>query len=100
MDEAQALADRVVVIAGGLVVAEGTPETIGGRDTHDVVISFATTHTPPVGTLVGDHWEVRTADEVRVLHRLTTWSLDTGSPLSGLSVTRPSLEDIYLELTA
>ena len=31
MDEAQALADRVVVIAAGRIVAEGTPESIGGR---------------------------------------------------------------------
>ena len=35
----------------------------------------------------------------RVLHRLTGWSLERGAALSGLDVSRPSLEDVYLELT-
>ena len=41
MDEAQALADRVAVISGGQIVAEGTPATIGGRDTARTRIRFA-----------------------------------------------------------
>ena len=40
MDEAQALADRVIVIAAGLIVAEGTPESIGGRADADAQIRF------------------------------------------------------------
>ena len=100
MDEAQALADRVVIIAGGQVVAEGTPDSLGGRDTSGVVIRFGAAHTPPVGNLVDGHWEVRTTDEVRVLHQLTAWSLDTSTPLIGLTVARPSLEDVYLALTS
>jgi ABC-2 type transport system ATP-binding protein len=100
MDEAQALADRVVVLVGGVVVAEGSPTSLGGRDTQAVVIRFGAAHTPPFGERVDGLWEVRTEDEVSVLHRLTTWSLDTGTPLTGLTVGRPSLEDIYLELTS
>ena len=100
MDEAQALADRVVVMSDGLVVAEGPPATLGGRDAAGVVIRFRATHTPPVGDLVDGAWEVRTEDEVRVLHRLTAWSLDTLTPLESLTVARPSLEDVYLRLTS
>jgi len=100
MDEAQALADRVVIIAGGRVVAEGTPDSLGGRDTSGVVIRFGAAHTPPIGDPVDGHWEVRTTEEVRVLHQLTAWSLDTSTPLAGLTVTRPSLEDVYLRLTS
>ena len=40
MEEAQALADRVAVISGGQIVAEGTPATIGGRDTARARIRF------------------------------------------------------------
>ena len=100
MDEAQALADRIVVIAAGQVVAEGAPDSLGGRDTAEVVIRFSAAHTPPVGDLVDGHWEVRSSDEVRVLHQLTAWSLDTSTPLVGLTVARPSLEDVYLRLTS
>jgi ABC-2 type transport system ATP-binding protein len=100
MDEAQALADRVVVLAGGVVVAEGTPDALGGRDTEGVVIRFAADDPPPIGTLVDGEWEIRTLDDVAVLHQLTSWSLETGTPLTGLTVARPSLEDVYLRLTS
>ena len=42
---------------------------------------------------------MRTTDPVRVLHTLTSWSLDTGTEIRSLSVTPPTLEDVYLELT-
>jgi hypothetical protein len=45
------------------------------------------------------HVEIRTEDEVRVLHELTGWALAGGHPLAGLSVLRVSLEDVYLGLT-
>ncbi len=111
MDEAQALADRVVVIAAGRVVAEGTPESIGGRAEADVRISFVL----PPGTTVADlalsdvsvgavlgpdgHVVIDTAAPAVMLHRLTGWAIERGLELPGLSVTRPSLEDIYLALT-
>jgi ABC-2 type transport system ATP-binding protein len=105
MDEAQHLADRVAVIAHGRIVAEGTPDTIGGRADAAAVIRF---HLPPgVGPdrlpvpaeLANDAVEVRTTDEVRVLHTLTGWALDNNVALEQLSVDRPTLEDIYIELT-
>ena len=41
MDEAERLADRIAVIAAGRIVAQGTPETLGGRDRAGVTISFS-----------------------------------------------------------
>jgi len=107
MDEAQALADRVVVIAKGVLVAEGPPESLGGRLDALATIRFhlETGRDPgrlplaataePGGALV-----VETGDVTRALHALTSWSLDRGVELEGLTVTRPSLEDVYLRLTS
>ncbi len=106
MDEVEALADRVAVMANGEIVAAGTPDSIGGRDSSEVTIRFA----QPAGVVVGDlpipatvvHEgiiELRTKDEVRVLHELTGWALEHGHALTGLSVLRVTLEDIYLTLT-
>jgi ABC-2 type transport system ATP-binding protein len=108
MDEAEALADRIAVVVGGRVVAEGTPATLGGRDRAPSTI----TCTLPVGPLVppplpaslvtmdGPVLRAVTTDATAALHALTTWSLTTATPLTGLAVTQPSLEDVYLELTA
>ena len=53
----------------------------------------------PTVTVTGS-FEIETSDEVRVLHTLTSWSLDNRIDLVGLTVDRPSLEDVYLELTS
>jgi ABC-2 type transport system ATP-binding protein len=111
MDEAQALADRVIVIAAGLIVAEGTPESIGGRADADAIVRFqlpesATIHelasVAEVPTDLDEHGFVSmsTPTPTLTLNRLTTWSLDRGTELADLTVSRPSLEDVYLELTA
>ncbi len=103
MDEAQNLADRVVVMARGRIVATGAPDEIGGRDDGAAVIRFGAE--VPLGDLplpvrtVGNVVEVRSADPVADLHRLTGWALERGIDLPGLTVTRPSLEDVYLRLT-
>jgi ABC-2 type transport system ATP-binding protein len=106
MEEAQALADRVVVLSAGRVAAEGTPASIGGRDTALARITFAL----PPGTAISDlpvpgasdgrgGLVVETANPTLALHRLTTWAVQRGLELSRLAVERPSLEDVYLELT-
>jgi ABC-2 type transport system ATP-binding protein len=107
MDEAQALADRVVVIAAGRIVAEGTPDSIGGRADADAQIRFllpagVTLSDLPLAATVeaGGMVLAVTAEPTKALQRLTTWSLERGQELEALSVTRPSLEDIYLALTA
>jgi ABC-2 type transport system ATP-binding protein len=106
MDEAQVLADRVAVIAAGQIVAEGTPATIGGRDSALTRIRFvlpagsAVTDLPVAGAVVEDGVVTVEAEEpTGVLHRLTGWALDRGTTLAQLSADRPSLEDIYLKLT-
>lgn len=109
MDEAQALADRVVVISAGRIVAEGSPESIGGRAEADVLVEFRA----PAGIALSDlpvAVEPRpndlvgltTSEPTEVLHRLTSWARDRSRPLEldSLTVTRPSLEDVYLELTS
>jgi ABC-2 type transport system ATP-binding protein len=104
MDEAQELAKRVAVIAKGLIVAEGSPATIGGRDTAQTVIRFRVDDRegiPSFGHVpLGDGTlELRTEHPTKVLHELTAWAFDRGSELEGLEVRRPTLEDIYLQLT-
>jgi ABC-2 type transport system ATP-binding protein len=102
MDEAQNLSDRVAVISGGLIVAEGTPDTLGDRQLSATRISFADPRKGPlpVGATLNDGVAVlESNDPTRDLHRLTSWALDNGAELRDLEVTRPSLEDIYLGLT-
>jgi ABC-2 type transport system ATP-binding protein len=106
MEEAQALADRVAVIAAGRIVAEGTPDTLGGRDTARTRIRFelppgcAVTDLP-VAAVPGEGGlvTVESAEPTGTLHRLTDWALGRGAVLARLTVDRPSLEDIYLHLT-
>ena len=105
MDEAQNLADRVAVIDHGKIVAEGTPDTLGGRSTAQTMIRFEAgglplESLPQAYTVVGEGVvEVPTDDPTRDLHTLTGWAVDGGHTLDGLTVTRPSLEDVYLTLT-
>src|SRR5215211_1421748 len=109
MDEAQNLADRVAILAAGRVVASGTPDSLGGRDEGEAQIAFRL----PAGTTVADlppdlpgrpgphedRVQLRTTEPTRALHVLTTWALARGEELEALTVTRPSLEDVYLRLT-
>lgn len=108
MDEAQRLADRVAVIVKGKIVAEGTPETLGGRESATALITFEANGRSieelPLSAGVATLSEngrvtVRSMDPTRDLHQITGWAIERGVELSGLTVTRPSLEDIYLELT-
>ena len=105
MDEAQALADHIVVIGAGKVVGQGTPDDLGGRDVAALLIRFrlpagVDPASLPVDVTIDQHGycELTTTDDVRVLHALTGWSLDHDIPLEGLVASRPSLEDIYLAL--
>jgi ABC-2 type transport system ATP-binding protein len=109
MDEAQNLADRVAIIAAGRIVAQGSPESLGGRDVAEAVISFRLPDGATLADLPGDLPAGIQRDEDRVLlrtsaptsavHTLTGWALARGEELEALAVTRPSLEDVYLQLT-
>jgi ABC-2 type transport system ATP-binding protein len=105
MDEAEALAGRLAVIADGVIVAEGTPQTLGGRDTAPVEIRF----TPAagkqlqlpaaLGAQAGAHQvTICTAEPQRTLRVLLDWARDHQVDLPGLEVRPPSLEEIYLRL--
>lgn len=111
MDEAEALADRVAVIAGGRIVATGTPDSIGGRAISEATIRFRlpggmTTADLPAElstaeqTTRSESIELTTTDEIEVLHRLSGWAIDNHVRIQGLTVTRLTLEDVYLRLTA
>ncbi|HEX2647462.1 MAG TPA: ABC transporter ATP-binding protein [Candidatus Dormibacteraeota bacterium] len=106
MDEVQFLADRVVVIAAGKIVAEGTPDTLAGREKAQTVIRFrlpASTNLPEklrgAARLDGEGVEIEAADPTRTLFELTSWAVQAGISLEGLEVSRPSLEDVYLDIT-
>jgi ABC-2 type transport system ATP-binding protein len=106
MDEAQHLANRVAVIAGGLFVAEGPPASLGGRDHAAVHIRFGL----PDGLALADlpvaaifdeaagEVVIETPSPTAVLARLAGWAVSRDLELPGLVVARPSLEDVYLEL--
>ena len=106
MDEVQYLADRVVIIAAGKIVAQGTPDTLAGRENAAAVVRF---RLPPSTELperlrqaarVDDsNVEVETNDPTRTLYDLTSWAVQGNMKLEGLEVIRPSLEDVYLEIT-
>ncbi|MEP6623946.1 MAG: ABC transporter ATP-binding protein [Acidimicrobiia bacterium] len=106
MDEAQSLADRVIVIAAGQILAEGTPESIGGRATAKTRIQFPWPEARDLNELpvpaardAGDA-VIETDAVIATLHTLTEWAIAQHLDLDGLTVTQPSLEDIYLQLTA
>ncbi len=109
MDEAQALADRVAVIAAGRIVAEGTPDTLGGRDKAASDISFGLPAGVELAQLPAElaaraqlrdgHIHLADVHPARTLHVLAGWALEHGHDLGDLTVGRPTLEDVYLRLT-
>ena len=90
LDEAERLADRVAVLREGQIIREGTPAELTGGSTETEVRY----------RLNGREVVIRTAEPTKVLHRLTEEALAAGQELEGLEVRRPTLEDVYLALTA
>jgi ABC-2 type transport system ATP-binding protein len=91
LDEAQALADRVAIVKEGRVLAIGAPRELGVGAAH-----YRVAYRNAVGELI----ERQTGDVTALLHELTGEALARGETLDELSVGRPTLEDVYLELTA
>ena len=91
LDEAQALADRVAIIKDGRILVEGPPSSLGAGSGRSLV-----SWRGPDGQ---EHTR-ETEDPTTLLHELTGEALARGERLEDLSVTRPSLEEVYLELTA
>ena len=105
MDEAQVLATRVAIIAKGEIVVEGPPDTLAGRDAMQARIRFRLPPGAPEPLALGQTTQpdgalqIRADDPTRALHELTGWALEAGVRFEALDVTRPSLEDVYLEIT-
>jgi ABC-2 type transport system ATP-binding protein len=107
MDEAQHLADRVVVLARGRVIAEGTPGMLGSERRTEAVVAFRLPDgvsaldvpLPAAARLDGRHVRFASTAPTRDLAPLVDWATRRSLELDGLTVTRPTLEDVYLELT-
>jgi len=111
LDEAEYLADRIAVLSAGRIVAEGTPQTLGGRDHMSTAISFTLpdhvqardlppglsplTEPGPRGSVV-----VHSQNPLAHLQMLGGWALGRGFDLPDLEVHRPALEEVYLSLTS
>ncbi|MBV8988931.1 MAG: ABC transporter ATP-binding protein [Solirubrobacterales bacterium] len=93
LDEAQGLADRVAIIKDGRIVVQGAPQELG---TSSGPAPYRVAYRDGAGGIV----EHETDDPTSLLHELTSAALARGERLDGLTVTRPTLEDVYLELTA
>ncbi|CAB4686095.1 MAG: ATP-binding cassette domain-containing protein [Actinobacteria bacterium] len=89
LDEAEQLADQVAVLRGGVIVRAGSPaELTGGASETEIRYRQA-----------GEEILERTTDPTRRLHELTSAALERGEVLDGIEVRRPTLEEVYLELT-
>ena len=105
MEEAEMLADQVAIIASGKIVAHGPPASLGGRDQGAATIRFqlpagVTPADLPVAVLGdGPSVELRTDRELEALFELTRWAIEHEVRLAGLTVSRHTLEDVYLQLT-
>jgi ABC-2 type transport system ATP-binding protein len=91
LDEAQELADRVAIVKDGRILAIGAPRELGVGASH-YRVAYRDAH--------GELIERQTEDPTALLHELTGEVLARGERLEELSVGRPTLEDVYLELTA
>ncbi len=105
LDEAEHLADRVGVLAGGRMVAEGTPDELMSA-VPDATISFelpaslraADLGVPPSAEVNGSVVSIRTESPTAVLAPIIAAAADRNVELTNLSVRRPSLEDVFLRL--
>ena len=104
MDEAEHLADRIVVISGGKIVAKGTADELAAQVNATTRITWKPGSGPEPPSSLG--WQsgamgsiIETDDVVPTLAALTGWAVEAGADLPELNVARPTLEDVYLTLT-
>lgn len=91
LDEAEHLADRVGVVAAGKLLALDTPANLGGRNTEEAIVTWEE---------AGTRHTVRTATPTAEVSRLAARLGGPTGEVPGLTVARPTLEDIYLQLIA
>src|SRR5947209_2496876 len=105
LEEAEVLADRIVVLAGGRIVAEGPPAAIGNRDRAPSRITFGALPVDPLKLPVdvdagADTWTVSTVDPTATLHELTGWAMKRRIRLERLTVAAPTLDEVYREVVS
>jgi ABC-2 type transport system ATP-binding protein len=111
MEEAERLADRIAIVAGGEIIAQGTPQTLGDRELSTTRITFAAPDGAPLAELpptLAERAERRDDGLISLpsssiaadLHALSGWALARNVELEDLEVRRPTLEDVYLNITA
>ena len=86
LDEAEALADRVAVINHGQIIEVSTPQQLGGRSTSKALVQWR------------DHAELKSQETENPTALVATLTTQFAGEIPELSVTRPSLEDIYLKM--
>jgi ABC-2 type transport system ATP-binding protein len=91
LEEAQELCDRVAIIKNGRILAEGPPSTLSEASAR-----YSVSWRDATGALISKEVD----DPTELLHRLTSEAIARGESLIDCSVIRPSLEDVYLDLTA
>jgi ABC-2 type transport system ATP-binding protein len=109
MDEAQNLADRVAILREGRIVAQGPPADLATDVTEATLVTFRMPSEVAADGLDGqvdgelefdgETYTIRTPHAQRTLYRLTSWAEDRGVALEALEARRPSLEDVFLEVT-
>lgn len=107
LEEAERLADRVAVIRAGRLVALGPPGELGPGGVTVSTLRFRlpaglSSEDLPLLTADADVLDgtvqVRSSSSTKDIHTLAGWALQRGVELAGLTVTRPTLEDVYLGL--
>jgi len=95
-----------VIIAAGKIVAEGTPDTLAGREKAAAIVRFQMPANAALPAALRQAVRIdngivglETNDPTRTMYELTSWAVQAGISLDGLELTRPSLEDAYLEIT-
>ncbi|MEN6368624.1 MAG: ABC transporter ATP-binding protein [Thermotogota bacterium] len=108
MEEAEALSQDVCIMDHGKVIAEGAPRELAAELGQETLIEFVAGAEPSPESLGpsckavrrdGDLVVVESEDLVATMARLLEWSASAGSPLAGMTVRQPNLEDVFLSLT-
>ena len=105
MEEAEYLADRVAIMVNGTIVAEGTTKDLAGQASETAIKFRLAANNEPLpqhllskSTSIGDSITIHTDTPTQTLYEITNWSINTDNHLEEITVSRPSLEEIYLKL--
>jgi ABC-2 type transport system ATP-binding protein len=105
MDEAENLADRVAIMVSGEIVAEGTPTELARKDGATTIRFKTVPETDdlpknlPEEYVTDRGWHtIVTSNPTQMLHEITGWAMERGVELDELSVSTPTLEDLFVEL--